>query len=127
MAGGGWQITNRATAGAAASASQAAPTNGSATGMQLRLRSIVASIVGTANMVDRLVVRDGATGVGTIIFSADLGAAGNSGQAVPLSDLDVRASKGNALTVEFVSGSGTAENVAAQGDLVPVGYPIGAP
>ena len=118
-----WSLTNR-SATAAATATQAAPTNGATAGNpQLRLRSLQASLVGSGS--DRLVVRDGASGSGTIIFSADMAAAAGTAATLSLSRLDLRATPGNALTIEFVTGTGSAEDVNAQGDYVPQGSPWG--
>lgn len=119
-----WRITNRPAAAAAASATQAAPNAPYVN----RLRAIQASLSGTGIGADQLVVRDGATGVGTIIGQWDLATAANgTGEAISLSDLDIRSSPGNALTVEFVNGGGanTQEDVNAQGDLVVPGTPFG--
>ena len=122
-----WSISNRANAGSAASASQAAPASASAVGQQTRLRSLQCRLSGVAAGTDQLVIRDGASGTGTIIWQADLsvGANGLSDQ-LSLTGLDIRASLGNALTVEFVNGVGSdREDVNAQGDFVPQGYPLG--
>src|SRR5512146_2750681 len=111
-----WAISGRSSGGAA-TATQSAPTNGAAGGTTLRLRAIQAIIqAGGSNTSDRLVVRDGATGVGAIIFSMDLNALANSNGLFQASNLDLRATAGNALTVEFVTGTGNAEDVNAQGD-----------
>jgi len=119
-----WHISNRATGGSAATATQAA--TGTSGNAQLRCRAIQATLVGTSAATDRLVVRDGASGVGTIIFSADLSVAANGMAALPPTPVDLRASPGNALTVEFVNGAGTAEDVNAQGDIIPQGWPYNA-
>lgn len=125
---GFWSITNRSNAGSPATATQAAPVSTGA-GLQLRLRGLEASVAGVAAGSDQLVVRDGATGVGTVLWSMDLSVGANAVSAIlSLPDLDIRASVGNALTVEFVSGIGSdRENVNAQGDLIPVGWPLGMP
>ena len=121
-----WQITNRASAGAAATASQAAPGAALNGGAVVRLRSLQAAISGTGAGTDLLVVRDGASGAGAIIWSLDMAMPANDTQIVQVTGLDLRASVGNALTVEFVSGvSSDRENVNAQGDFIPQGWPFG--
>ena len=121
-----WQITDRASSSAAASATQAAPASALSGGAVVRLRSLQAAISGTGAGADELVVRDGASGVGAIIWSLDLAMPANDTQIVQITGLDLRASVGNGLTVEFVSGiASDQENVNAQGDFVPQGWPFG--
>lgn len=124
---GSWSITNRSTAGAAATASQAAPASAAAQGTQVRLRSLQCRVSGITAGTGQLVIRDGATGAGTIIWTVDLSVAtGGVSDEISLTDLDIRATPGNALTVEFTAGvGGDIESVNAQGDYVPVGYPLG--
>src|SRR5260221_14732986 len=98
---GPWTITNRGSAGAAATASQAAPTSGLAQGVQLRLRALSASLAGSAAGADQLVVRDGASGTGAIIWPWDLSVPANGGDRVLFFGLDLRGFPGNALTIEF--------------------------
>ena len=70
-------------------------------------------------------VRDGASGTGTILAQFDLAIPANGATSVILPNLDIRASLGNAITVEFASGvSNDREDVNAQGDFIPQGYPI---
>ena len=127
---GYWSITNRSDAGAAATATEAAPTTlqdqatNNASAQVLRLRSLFASLSGANAGTDQLVVRDGASGVGTIIWQQDLSIAANGTAQVDVGNLDLRASLGNALTIEFVAGvAGDRENVNGVGDFVPRGYP----
>jgi len=119
-----WQITNRPAGAAQATASVAAPTNAATTGTQTRLRCISASLSGTSAGAGELVVRDGASGSGTVIWSKDLNSAANGLASIDLCGLDLRATPGNALTVEFTAGGGasTQENVNAQGDFVQQGF-----
>lgn len=118
-----WQITERSASGAAATASIAAAGSASAGGQVNRLLALAASISGTTAGTAELVVRDGATGSGTIIWQVDLNEASSS---VVASDLDLRASVGNALTIEFTAGvAGDTQCVNAQGDYVPIGWPYG--
>lgn len=82
---------------------------------------------GTAAGTDLLVVRDGATGTGAIIWQSDLVIPDNGTAVIALTGLDLRASVGNALTVEFVAGLASArECISVQGDFVPRGYPLAA-
>lgn len=123
---GSWSISNRANAGAAASASQAAPASGLVQGLQVRLRALQCRLSGASAGTDQLVIRDGASGAGAIIWTEDLSVPANGSDQISLTDLDIRATPGNALTVEFVGGvNGDRESVNAQGDYVPVGYPVG--
>lgn len=127
MASGLWSITNFPATATAASASQAAPTNGSTTGMVVRCRAVSFSVAcaGTAQTPLQGVIRDGPTGTGTIMQNFVLAGPQDGSSIVQLSGLDVRASLGNAITVEFVANNVTASQstVSAQGDLVPQGYP----
>lgn len=121
----GWTITNRGTSGTAASASRASPTSASSVGQQTRLRSFQCTLSGTAAGTDQLVIRDGASGSGTIIAQFDLSVAANGNSIIALSGLDLRASVGNSLTIEFVNGvTSDTEDVNAQGDFIPAGYPM---
>lgn len=127
-----WAITNRSAAGAPASASQAAPASAGPAanqqGLQVRLRALQCSIQSVAAGTDQLVVRDGASGVGAIIWQTDIQVGIGQFAMVNLPDLDIRATPGNALTVEFVAGvASDREAVNAQGDFVPYGYPMGMP
>lgn len=118
-----WSISNRPAATVAASASQAAPGQP----MVNRLRALQATLVGTGAGSAQVVVRDGAAGVGTIIWTGDLAVPANGSSVLAVSDLDLRASLGNALTVETASGGGASTQLAvnAQGDLVVNGYGYG--
>ena len=120
-----WQITNRSAAGAPATAAVAAPASASAQNRVVaRLRALQCSIQSVAAGTDQLVVRDGATGVGAIIWQTDIQVAIGQTAVVVESDMDLRATPGNALTVEFVTGvASDREAVNAQGDFVPQGYP----
>lgn len=117
----GWQITNRSTSGAAASATVSAPT-ASGTNIQVtRLRAIQCRVAGTTAGQDLLTVKDGTT----VIANFDVSIPANGSDQVTLSDLDLRASPGNDLVIAFASGiSAARENINAQGDFVPQGYPM---
>lgn len=121
-----WAISNFPSTATQATVSQAYPAT-TGTGLVTRLRALQFTVAAgaTAQTPLEAVVRDGASGTGTIIASFALAAPANSACVIALSDLDLRASPNNALTVEFTGGGVTAsqESVSAQGDLVPVGYP----
>jgi hypothetical protein len=121
---GWWSITNRSNAGAAATASLAAPTNAVTTGLCSRIRGLQASLSGGSAGADVLQISDGAT----VIWNLDLAVAANSTASVNLSDLDIRSTPGNTLTIAFSAGvASDREDVNAQGDFVPLGYPVGRP
>lgn len=123
-----WQITNRSALGSPASASQPAASAAPNGGQVNRLRSLTATLAGAGGGIDQLVVRDGPSGTGTIIWQGDLAAAANGSASIFLANMDLRASVGNAITIEFVVGvSGNRESVNAEGDYVPIGYPMFLP
>lgn len=116
---GFWQLTNRGTTGVAATVSLAAPTNAAANATQIRVRTITATVAGSAAGADELTVKDGSN----VIFSADLAILATDGFAsIVLPALDLRTTPGNTLTVAFTSGITSAfEDVNVQGDYVSVG------
>lgn len=122
----GWKITNYPALATAPSASQAA-LNTPAVGQQtVRCRALQISCAGSAAAATgilQFVIRDGATGVGTIIWSETLQANSNSGHNLSASGLDIRASAANALTIECTSTvpAGCQAAVSMQGDYVPQG------
>jgi len=123
MPGRPWQITNTSSAGGAATASEAAPISAGVSESQLRLRSLQVSVAGTSAGTAEAVIRDGGSGSGTIIWAANFAMVANGGGHVEADNIDIRASVGNALTIEFTSGVTSAtESVNAQGDIVPKGY-----
>lgn len=138
MSQGQWQIHNFPSSGNQATASTrqlTAPAGGSIPGQPnnqpysqaYRLRSIQATLAGTAAGVGTLVVRDGVSGTGTIILEAQLSIAANGFAAFNASCLDLRAQVSGILTVEFTAGTTSDQQaVNAQGDLVQVGAPWGA-
>lgn len=125
---GYWSITNRSIAGSPASASLAAAASAIDGGQVNRLRSLTGTLAGNNAGSDLLVVRDGPSGTGTIIWQTDLGKGVNGMGSMFLANMDLRASPGNALTIEFVNGLATVtESVNAEGDYVPLGYPMFLP
>lgn len=130
MASGQWQINNFPAAAAQATANQAAPSTSSGLVNRLRTLTITLSAGANAQTPIEVVVRDGATGAGTVIWSASLAVAVNSAAPpIALSGLDLRSSQGNAITVEFTgtTAAATQQSVSAGGDTVPVGYPAFGP
>lgn len=138
MSQGVWNILNFPSSQAQATASTrqlTAPSGGSISGQPnnqpysqaYRLRSLQCTLSGTAIGVATLVVRDGATGAGTILLETQLGCPANGFAAFNASNLDLRAAKTGILTVEFTAGTTACQQaVNAQGDLVQVGAPWGA-
>ena len=120
-----WTATNRsASSGAAANVSVAAPASAGASGQTTRLRAIQCSLAGSGAGDDQLQIRDGSSS-GAILAQFDLSVGANGFAALALTGLDIRSTPGNALTIMFVNGvSGNYENVNAQGDYVPSGYPM---
>ena len=91
----------------------------------MRLRAIQATLAGSAAGTDQLVVRDGASGSGTILAQFDLSVPTNGFSSIQLAGLDLRSTPGNGITVEFAAGvSSDRESVNAQGDIIPSGYPM---
>jgi hypothetical protein len=89
---------------------------------QTRLRSLYLVLSGSSAGSATMVVRDGLTGIGTIIFEADLYTAANGWNFLDYNEIDLRASVGNVLTVEFVTGTpGDVQEINAGGDYVAPG------
>ena len=110
---GFWQQTARAATGNA-TVTVAAPAGGAAGGGVVRLRALQFT---TGAVALQAQVLDGAT----VIWQEDIPAAGGN---VALVALDLRASPGNNLVVQFVGTNTTVPtDVNAQGDYVSQGYP----
>lgn len=124
MASGQWQLTAQQSAAAATVTQTAVATGGQA----IRLRSLTFTLSGTSAGAITCVVRDGATGTGTIIWQGSLNCAANGSASIALQDQDLRATSGS-LTVESTGsgGSNTTTSVNAGGDLVQIGYPAYGP
>jgi hypothetical protein len=119
-----WQITTRSIAGAAAAVSAAPGPDGV---YQTRLRALYCTLAGSAAGGGTVVVRDGPSGVGTILFRSTLNLPGSGIGVLEKIGIDLRATVGNPLTVEFVAGTaGDFQSVNAQGDYVRPGTPYGA-
>jgi hypothetical protein len=119
-----WQATARSIAGGAATISVPVSPN---TADQTRLRALYCTLDGSMAGSGTVVVRDGATGVGTIIFRSTLALAGGGIDVLERTSIDLRTTPGNLLTVEFLAGTASDfQSVNAQGDYVPPGTPYGA-
>jgi len=116
---GQWQSVNVAAVNTAATFSV---TSGTTSGGIIRLRSLQATISGTGAGSATIVVRDGATAVGTIIMQTSIANAANSSGSVTINNIDLRATSGT-LTVESTTGGGanTTIAVSAQGDYAQLG------
>lgn len=123
MSGGQWTVVSFPAASTAAAAVKAAPEV--VQNAVIRCRSLTVSVTGTgaASGPISAILRDGATGVGTPLWSAVLQANTSTGEAIFLSGIDFRASIGNALTLDVSAPAGTGQVVASMsGDVVVSGY-----
>lgn len=113
---GNWSILNFPATNTAATATRAAD----AAGRRHVLTSLHFSVTGApaaAAGIVQCVVRDGATGVGTIIWSGVLAAPTADASEISLGNLSIVGSVNTALTIEFAgaSGAGTQQSVSATG------------
>jgi hypothetical protein len=93
---------------------------------QTRLRSLYLALSGSAAAAATMVVRDGPTQVGRVVFEADLYTAANSWDFLDFNQIDIRATVGNVLTVEFLTGTpGDVQEINAGGDYVAPGTEYG--
>ena len=119
---GNWSISNAPAAGTQATSSRAA----GAAGVRHVVNCITASFVNNTNagaQSTTLVIRDGASGVGTIIWQTLLSTTGNGGSfdRVALCGLNITGSAATAMTVEF-----TAAPPATETEIVQLsGYDAG--
>jgi hypothetical protein len=97
---GEWTLTNAPAAATAATATRAA-----VAGVRHILKSVQASLNSTAAQAVpvRVVVRDGLTGVGTILWQDSLMAPATFSDRVSQADFNIAGTTGNAMTVEFTS------------------------
>jgi len=108
-----WNLTS-----APAAATQATASKTAAPGKINVLTSINASINATAAQPQvTVVVRDGATGVGAILWQDRLTAPAGADSRVSLSGLQIVGTEGNAMTVEFTAAPAATnfETVSATG------------
>jgi hypothetical protein len=120
---GKWYAVNVPAANTAAVAVQAAAP---ASNDVNRCQTLTVTVAGDgthATGILEAVLRDGATGVGTIIWAGLLAAGATGADHIQLTGLDLRSSVGNALTLEFTSAPpNTCQCTAAMaGDLVALG------
>jgi hypothetical protein len=115
---GEWSLTSAPVSGNQASATRAA----GGAGVRHVLRSISASagaVAAPAATVVTVVVRDGATGVGTVLWSRMIGVEAVAGKVTGFDPvgLNIVGSANTAMTVEFASGGGVGvfETIAATG------------
>lgn len=112
-----WSVQNTPAA-----ATQATITKAAAAGFRHICDSITVTIAaaGTAQTPINVVLRDGATGVGAVLWSAKLSAPANSTATVQLTSLALPGTSGNAMTLEF-TGAGVA---ASEQAVSMVGFDI---
>ena len=120
MATGQWQVTAQASAAQATVTTTAGTTGGQA----IRCRAVFFSLSGTGAGAVTCVIRDGATGAGTIIWQGSLNTAANGSAFISPDNLDVRATSGS-MTIETTGsgGANTVTSINAQGDLIAIGKP----
>lgn len=97
-----------------AAATQATITKAAVAGYRHVCDSITATIAcgATAQTPIQVVLRDGATGVGAILWSAKLAAPVNGMGDIEMTDLGIPGTSGNAMTLEF-TGAGVAASEQA--------------
>ena len=113
---GNWSILNFPATNTAATATRAAD----AAGRRHVLTSLHFSVTGAAAApaaIIQCVIRDGAAGAGTIIWSGVLAAPAATAAEISLGNLSIVGSANTALTIEFTgaSGAGTQQSVSASG------------
>ena len=109
-----WSVEHRPATATQATISKAASPAGSHV-----CKSITATIacVGTATGVEVVVLRDGATGAGTVLWSGLVSAPINSSNIITIGGLNIHGTKNTAMTLEFVAAGATSsfESVAMTG------------
>jgi hypothetical protein len=120
MEPGTWTVVNTPAAATQSTASKAA----AAAGIRHICRGIHASIAcgATAQTPLRLVLRDGPTGTGTVIWSKKVSAPANSSVSIDVTGLCLVGTAATAMTLEFV-GAGVA---ASEQDCTLTGVTMGA-
>lgn len=115
-----WTITNDPAVNTAATVSRAAGTGGAIHVADCATATFVANTTAPAAAVVTVVIRDGATGAGTIVWSADMALTATAGVAatpVQLCGLNINGTANTAMTVEFTAagGANTFETVGLTG------------
>lgn len=109
-----WGIEHRPAAATQATISRAA-----STGKKHYCKSITATIaaVGTASGIVTAVLRDGASGGGTVLWSGKMNVPIGGSASIALSDLNIEGTPGTAMTLEFTAAgaAATEETVAMTG------------
>lgn len=112
---GEWTVNVAPAAGAVASVTKAAVGAG-----RNVLRSLLVCVVGdgtAATVMNEFVVRDGATGVGTIIYRGTLRGAANTADIIAMAGLNIVGSVNTAMTLEFLAApdAGHVQRISASG------------
>jgi|SRR5215472_8316158 len=112
-------VTNNPAANTMASATHAAVTGKGHICNTIHCTFNAGGVAPTAIQVS-MVLRDGATGVGTVLWSSQMALPAVAGQASPVleqSGLAIQGTAGNAMTLEFTAagGANTFETVALTG------------
>lgn len=116
-----WAVTANPSANTAASATHAAVSGKAHICNTIHCTlSSNGSLAAAINV--SMVVRDGASGSGTVLWSSSLSlpnTAGTASAPISMSGLAINGTPGNAMTIEFTAaaGAGTFETVAATGFL----------
>ncbi len=120
------RVSGFSIVGAPAANAQATITQAAAPTFRHVCRAIAASLVSTAALAVQvsLVLRDGATGVGAVLWQVDVAipATANSADTILLTELHIPGTVNTAMTLEFTAAGGAAtfEKVTL------VGYDLGA-
>jgi hypothetical protein len=124
MSQGLWTVNNYPSTATAATVTQPAA-GGSLVNRARHITFSASGAAAAATGILECVVRDGATGTGAIIWSGTLSSLAAESSSLVVPWIDLRASKGNALTAEFTGAgaAGTQLSVSMMGDLVEVGKP----
>jgi hypothetical protein len=115
-----WTLTNDPAVNTAATVSKAAGTGGAVHVADCATATLVANTTAPAAIVVTAVIRDGATGAGTILWSADMAltaTAGVTATPVQLCGLNINGTANTAMTIEFTAagGANTFETVGLTG------------
>jgi hypothetical protein len=115
-----WSLVNDPAVNTAATATRAASSTGGVHVADCVSATFIAGTTAPAAVNVTVVIRDGTTGAGTVLFAADLALAGTiSDRATPvqLCGLSIPGSANTAMTVEFTAagGANTFETVALTG------------
>ena len=109
-----WAVEHRPAAATQATISKAADAGGRHVCKSI---TVTLAAVGTASGAEVAVLRDGATGAGTVLWSGVLSVPTNSSDNIAIAGLNIIGTKGTAMTLEFVAAGAAAtfESVALSG------------